>query len=166
MTNSWIPQLYENLVLLCQSNDGFFFKDIVLDSNTYRIFNYRLASYGDFHSQPSALNCRGTMFNITNQHLVQLVSLPPEKFFNYEEGSDFNHHRSGQLGDMMDKMDGSLISTFLHTNDNGEQQIRLKSKASVQSDQAIEATALFTGKEKFSQKSICNFSSNLVVQTN
>ncbi len=140
-----MPQLYTDLVSLCSSDASFYSKDVILDSTTYRIFNYRLGSYQSFHSYPSALNCRGTMFNINDSEHIQLVSLPPEKFFNYEEGQGYRHHELGQLEDQMDKMDGSLISTFLHFNKNHEQVLRLKSKASVRSSQTVEAMQLLTG---------------------
>ncbi|CAF3744461.1 unnamed protein product [Adineta steineri] len=135
-----MPELYENLVSLCSKDIGFCFKDIEYDSLKYRIFNYNLCSYDQFSNNPSALNCRGTMFDITNLEDIQLVCLPPEKFFNYEEGNGANIHRLGTFGVQMEKLDGSLISTYLH-----KQQMKLKSKASLTSSQAIEATQLLTG---------------------
>jgi T4 RnlA family RNA ligase len=72
------------------------------------------------------------MFDVTNQENVKLVSLPPEKFFNYEEGGV--DHTKGTLGDKMVKMDGSLISTYIHND-----QLYLKSKGSLFSSQALDA---------------------------
>lgn len=135
--------LYDDLMCLCSVDDTFYYKDIRLHSINYRIFNYRLCSYATFQSRISALNCRGTMFNITNSKNVQLVSLPPEKFFNYEEGFGRKQfHERGRFGDKMEKMDGTLLSTFLHSK---EQVLRLKSKQSLTSKQVMEAMPLLVG---------------------
>ncbi|CAF1036371.1 unnamed protein product [Rotaria sordida] len=142
-----MPQLYHNLTSLCSTDNSFYYKDALLDSTKYRIFNYRLCSYTNFHSLPSALNCRGTMFNINDPDNVQLVSLPPEKFFNYEEGNGCQQHELGQLGDQMTKMDGSLISTFLHFDKKNRPIVRLKSKTSFISSHSCEAMELL--KEQF-----------------
>lgn len=140
-----MPQLYQNLISTCTADEGFYFKDTQLDSIKYRIFNYRLCSYTAFNTLPSALNCRGIMFNIIDSNDVRLVSLPPEKFFNYDEGNGSRQHELGQLGVQMDKIDGSLISTFLHIDNNNQSVVRLKSKASVTSTQAVEAMGLLQG---------------------
>ncbi|CAF0989645.1 unnamed protein product [Didymodactylos carnosus] len=130
---------YSNLMSLVEDDHGFYFKDCELDSCRYRIFNYHLPTWSSFQ-KPSALECRGIMYDITND--PRLVCLPPQKFFNYEEGD--RKHALGQLGDKMMKIDGSLISTYLHQN----KELRLKSKASVTSTQAHCAMQLLTGKFK------------------
>jgi T4 RnlA family RNA ligase len=136
--------LYDDLMSLCSQDETFYYKDIRLHSINYRIFNYRLCSYATFQSRISALNCRGTMFNITNSKNVQLVSLPPEKFFNYEEGFGRRQfHERGRFGDKMEKMDGTLISTFLHGT--ASKEVRLKSKQSLTSKQVMEAIQLLVG---------------------
>ncbi len=142
-----MPQLYHDLVALCSQNESFYYKDVQLDSVKYRIFNYNLCSYEQFHSHPCALNCRGIMFDVTDPENVELVSLPPEKFFNYEEGNGHQVHLAGKLGIQMDKLDGSLISTYLHRINENEQVLRLKSKASLASTQAVEAMNLLTGEQ-------------------
>ncbi len=137
---------YQDLMCLCSMDDTFYYKDIRFHSINYRIFNYRLCSYAQFQSRPAALNCRGTMFNIMNPKNVQLVSLPPEKFFNYEEGFGRKQfHERGRFGDKMEKMDGTLISTFLHKTASKEQELRLKSKQSLTSKQVLEAMQLLVG---------------------
>lgn len=128
---SFAKETYNNLMELIEKNEAFFFKDFNLHDKTYRIMNYRLASWSLFQ-EPGAMNCRGIMYDVTDPHNVKLVSLPPEKFFNYEEGGV--DHTKGKLGDKMVKMDGSLISTYLH---NGE--MFFKSKASLFSSQALDA---------------------------
>ncbi|CAF3339916.1 unnamed protein product [Rotaria socialis] len=143
-----MPQLYHNLMSNCSVDDGFYYKDAQRDSTKYRTFNYRLCSYTTFNNLPSALNCRGTMFNITDLDNVKLVSLPPEKFFNYDEGNGSRDHELGQFGDQMDKIDGSLISTFLHFNQANQPIVLLKSKTSFNSSQASEAMDLLKGQFK------------------
>lgn len=86
--------MYQNLMDLCSTNDAFFFKDFQRNQRWYRIFNYRLASYTDF-LLPSALECRGIMFEITNEgaeesdysEYIALTCRPQEKFFNVNEVS-------------------------------------------------------------------------------
>lgn len=92
--NQYQLELYENLMALCAKSEAFSFKDFKLDTRTYRIFTYRLASYSDFLN-PGALECRGAMFEINDffGEIVpeNLASLPPHKFFNWEEvSSDIN----------------------------------------------------------------------------
>jgi len=90
-------ELYDNLMMLCNGDETFFYSDKVLKPGNYaeghfRIFNYRLASYQQW-LQPDALECRGVMFlmDTTFSKPVALVSWPFEKFFNFREvTSDIN----------------------------------------------------------------------------
>lgn len=132
---------YQELINLVKKNEAFFYKDFTLNNQMYRIFNYRLASWTDFQ-EPSALNSRGTMYNITNEENPILVSLSPEKFFNYEEGNI--DHSKYHFGDKMVKMDGSLISTYLHEN-----ELYLKTKGSLFSEQALAAMKLLDKNQDF-----------------
>lgn len=120
---------------LCK--EAFYYKDFILDDKSYRIFNYRLASYSDF-LLPSALECRGIMFEIDSYgNYVNLVCRPMKKFFNLNENpftSDLELSNR-TISNIYEKADGSLISTFLH---NGE--LKLKSKMSLDSEQVIDAT--------------------------
>jgi T4 RnlA family RNA ligase len=127
--------LWLRLSQLVDSNDAFYFQDFVLDDVTYRIFNYRMASYTDF-LQPAALECRGIMFDVTDINNVGLVCLPQEKFFNLNENPMTMDLALTKVSNIELKADGSLISTYLH---NGE--LRLKSKGSIASEQAIDAMA-------------------------
>lgn len=142
--NNFTDKTYNDLIQLVKEDEFFHFKDFTLKDNVYRIFNYRLASWTSF-SKPGALNCRGIMFDITNENEIKLVSLPPEKFFNYEEGGV--NHTLGKLGDKMDKMDGSLISTYLHEN-----ELFLKSKASLFSSQAVDSMRILNSDENKEMK--------------
>ena len=128
--------------------DAFYFDDQKDDKTgkTYRIFNYRLASYTSFQKQ-DAKNCRGTMFDITDINKPILVSLPLEKFFNYEEGVGEKEHIRHRFVDKMEKLDGSLISTYHIYSDGKDKKellfnIGFKSKGSIKSAQANEATKI------------------------
>lgn len=135
-------QLYQNLMICC-SNEAFYFQDFVADDvneTLYRIFNYRQASYTDF-CLPGALECRGIMFEISDAgEVLRLVSRPMAKFFNAMECpfSDINSIFSdpgSNISEVDDKADGSLISSYI--NYCGE--LKLKTKGSPKSDQAIAA---------------------------
>ena len=122
-----MDNLYTDLMNLIGDESPFYFKDFFKLGRTLRIFNYRLSSWTEFQ-RPGARNCRGTMFDITDSRPI-LLSLPMEKFFNYEEGGV--DHEANPITFKMEKMDGSLISSYTL---GGE--LFLKSKGSLESDQA------------------------------
>lgn len=139
---SFEKKTYDDLIKLTKEEDSsFFYKDFELDNKKYRIFNYHLATWSMFLKE-SALNCRGIMYDVTNELNPILKSLPPEKFFNYEEGG-VEHHKN-KIGDKMEKLDGSLISTYIH-NDT----LYLKSKGSLFSEQALSAIKLIVQDNPF-----------------
>ena len=145
-----MENLYQNLMNLCTDTkyeDAFFFKDFTLDDKVYRIFNYRLVGWTTFQEAPDSKKCRGTMFEISGDQPL-LVSLPPDKFFNYAEGGVDHSKFAGTLI-VNEKLDGSLISTYMH---NG--QLRLKSKGSISSAQALDAMAWLDLPENAEMKSI------------
>jgi RNA ligase len=126
-------EIYANLMLLVQTNDAFFFQDCKRDDATFRIFNYRLASYTDFLA-PDAMEARGIMFEVVGETAIRLAAWPMQKFFNINEcpltmGLDLSTIES-----ISNKADGSLISTYLHNGD-----VYLKSKGALFSDQAVAA---------------------------
>jgi len=130
-------QLYDQLMHLVTIGDAFYFKDFPADhpEKMYRIFNYRLASYSDW-LHPGALDTRGTMFLVDRQgNFDDLVCRPPRKFFNLGENPFTLDLSLDDLVMCMVKEDGSLMSTYIHTN--GE--LRLKSKGSTGSTQANDA---------------------------
>lgn len=79
--------------------------------------------------------------------MIRLASLPLQKFFNLNEnpitiGLDLS--QGAEL--IMDKVDGSLISSYIHR----PARIRLKSKTALESDQALAAMVyLSTNKELY-----------------
>ncbi len=134
-------QLFNELMVLCSKNEAFYFKDFKNLDSTYRIFDYRLASYTDF-CEPSALSCRGIMFEIDDKgNCIRIASRPMDKFFNYGENpfTIFDKSLSSTELEMgIDKLDGSLISSFM----NSEIKVQMKSKGSLFSEHAILATQL------------------------
>ena len=143
MMNSYQTKLYNDLMTLSEKNEAFFYKDFMVEDTVYRIFNYRLASYTDF-LEPSALECRGIMFEVDPAYSdslssrpanpVRLAALPMEKFFNLNENPSTMDLDLSTVKSIDIKADGSLISTYFH---NGE--LRLKTKGSLESDQCIAA---------------------------
>jgi len=141
--------LYDDLMNLVETSEAFYFKDFPLDDKIYRIFNYRLASYTEF-LHPGGLECRGHMFEVSaDGKKYRLASLSPEKFFNLNENPLTMGLDLTQIDYIMLKADGSLISTYIH---NGE--LRLKSKGSLSSDQALAAMKLINRPENSAFKDV------------
>jgi RNA ligase len=138
-------KLYDNLIALTKANEAFYYQDFELDGKKYRIFNYRLASYTDFQ-QPGALECRGVMFEVQDEVAVRLASLPMEKFFNLNENPMTMNLDLTQVVRIEEKADGSLMSTYIHND-----QLRLKSKGSLFSEQALHAMAWLDTQPRFKE---------------
>lgn len=130
-----MQKLFNELMAVTERDKTkFFFKDFksALDTD-FRVFSYHLASYTDW-LEPSALECRGIMFEMDGDKPVRIASRPMEKFFNLNEcpftiGLDLT-----KVVLAMAKEDGSLISSYI---DKG--RLGMKSKTSVYSQQAAEA---------------------------
>jgi T4 RnlA family RNA ligase len=133
-----VQNLYNDLMNLVQQSEAFYFVDHVIDGKTFRVFTYRLASYTEF-CLPNALECRGHTF-LLNGDSVELVCLPPTKFFNGFENPMVMDLDFSKVKLAMDKLDGSLISTVKDLSVRGG--FRLKSKTSFTSSQAVEAEKL------------------------
>lgn len=124
-------RLYSSLFSLVERNEAFYF----MDYGSYRVFNYRLASYTDF-LEPDALEARGIMFYMHPDGTAQLVCRPFKKFFNVDENPmtmnlDFNKVKKVAI-----KEDGSIISSYI---DVPTGELKLKSKQSLVSEQTIMA---------------------------
>ena len=141
-----MKELFNNLMTLTETTEAFYFKDFVYDADgyTYRIFNYRLAGWQQFHELPDALECRGIMFREMPNEIWELVSRPMEKFFNAHEGAVDHDWENPEV--IMTKEDGSLISTFIDANGN----LGVKSKGSLYSDQANAARGYLENNPEFS----------------
>lgn len=134
MQNNYGHNLYHDLMTLVNEADSpFYHVDHVMNGETFRIFNYRLASYSDF-LKPNALEARGIMFRIdSNGNYLELAALTPAKFFNYRENPLVMDVDFSKTDLIMDKVDGSIMTTFmLPISDT----IYLKSKTSLTSEQA------------------------------
>lgn len=133
-TGSISLKLYKELMTLTEmEGNSFYFKD----EGKHRVFNYLLASYSDF-MLPSALEARGIMFYMGESEPI-LVCRPFKKFFNLDEnpstmGLDLSTVKKAAV-----KEDGSLITSYIDLSHGG---IRLKSKVSLSSQQAIMAQEL------------------------
>lgn len=136
--NEMQVKLFNDLMTLTNETEAFY-KTVVEnhEGGRYFIFLYHFASYTDF-CLDGALESRGITFLVDEQdNPISLVSMPMEKFFNFGE-NDFtigSDHQSFEY--VMIKEDGSLISSYL----NIQQDLRLKTKGSLKSDQAIDAMA-------------------------
>lgn len=134
-------ELWFNLMNLVNTNESFYFVDKKLDDVWYRCFSYRLANYSDFLN-PDALECRGHLFEIAKSQYendlsvipIRLACWPIQKFFNLNENPMTMNLDLDNINTIASKADGSLISTFLHNN-----ELRLKSKTSLESEQALDA---------------------------
>jgi len=133
--------LYDELMELIHAPDSpFYIVEHQMEGVTFRVFNYRLASYSDF-LKPSALEARGIMFEMEDGRMKRLASLPPRKFFNFKENPLVMDIDFSKADIVMDKMDGSIMTTYMiHGN------TYLKSKTSLASEQANAAMEfLFNG---------------------
>jgi T4 RnlA family RNA ligase len=130
-------EIYNDLMALCSKNDAFFYNDFSLNGQTYRVFDYRLASYTDWLN-PSALECRGITFQVNdNGEMIKCASRPFRKFFNFKECPFTMNLNLDSIVSIQAKMDGSLITTMKIPGG-----FYLKSKGSLFSPQAIAANEL------------------------
>lgn len=148
MLNDFQKQLYNDLKNLVETNEAFLTKIQTLDNVEYQVFDYRLATHTDFLNR-NARESRGIMFELDeNREPIRLACFMPQKFFNYGEGDTLKLDISDdQIDGVMDKLDGSIISTFIHKG-----ELRLKSKTSLHSDHAKEATAWLNKPENITFK--------------
>lgn len=134
----YFQTLFDALMELCAPEDApFYFVDHILDGVSYRVFTYRLGQYSDF-IKPYARECRGHMFRMRSNDptaVDRLVAMTMQKFFNLNENPlTMNLDLSKGAALIMDKEDGSLISSYFHGT-----KLRLKSKTALESEQAVAA---------------------------
>lgn len=128
--------LYDQLVSLCDQNKAFYYKDVDHAGAKFRVFSYRSPSYKDF-CEPGAIECRGITYEVdASLRPIRVACRPMEKFFNLGENPMTLNPEMALVARVMTKVDGSLISSYLH-----EDSLFLKSKASLTSEQAVNAAA-------------------------
>lgn len=126
--------LYNSLMKLCETTEEFFYRDeVTVFNNNVRIFHYRMAFNIDW-TMKNALEARGITFLMENGEPVKIICRPMQKFFNYGENGKMP---KSPVVMVSEKLDGSLVSSYV---DNGI--VRLKSKTTLFSDVAVEATNL------------------------
>lgn len=138
-----MDHLYQDLMKLTQENDAFYYVDHVVNGKLMRVFSYRLASYEDF-LLPGALECRGHTFCVKDCGTAELVSLPMQKYFNWNENPFTTNIDPNRIKHIMTKEDGSLISVSWYDGD-----LLVKSKTSFTSEQALAARQLIEQDEAF-----------------
>jgi len=118
----------------------FGFKVATMDTSTYRIFTYgKLVKSDDFHRE-GALECRGHTFEADKDcNYIQMMCRPCEKFFNLNENDFTTVLNLSSIVAIEDKMDGSLLSTFIHRHGN-EALLRLKSRNALVSEHVDAST--------------------------
>lgn len=135
-------KLFFELMDLCDDQSKFFYKDFTgFGGESFRVFSYNYASYEDW-LRPSALECRGIVFDITDPEAPKVICRPMEKFFNLNETPFTMGLDLEEVDHMMAKEDGSLISSYLSGN-----VLYVKSKTSFESEQAKAANMLITSPE-------------------
>lgn len=142
--NLFQANLYNDLLKLTRDTEAFYFVDQQYGQNTYRIFLYRMASYTEF-MLPNAMECRGHTFLMHGETPIRLASMPPHKFFNYQENPYVTDLNLSEVVEIQDKLDGSLISTV--SINQGAGLFCLKSKGSFHSEQAKSAEAIIHTEE-------------------
>lgn len=139
--NDLQKRMYKDLLALTQAERNTFVAiDSTIDDAKFRIFTYRLiSSYSQWLTNDSALECRGITFEMNdNDQPTRVVSWPFEKFFNLNENPSTTDLDVSNPTEILVKEDGSLISS-MYLTDRG---LYLKSKGSLQSEQAVAANEL------------------------
>jgi len=139
-----MKELFNNLMELCNDDDGktpFYYSLQTFGTDYYMIFSYRFTDK-DSWLKKDALEARGIMFEVTKDaEYIRVASRPMQKFFNYsfkEQKGEVDFIEYSEPAMVMDKADGSLISTFL----TSQNDVCLKSKASLHSAH-VEASTNF-----------------------
>lgn len=117
----------------------------------YMIFDHYMCKFKTWEEYPEAKEMRGIMFEVSDLDIekaefVDILARPMKKFFNWGENpfSTFPINQEDILS-VYDKADGSIVTSYL----DGDGVIRFKSRFSISSEQAINATKLlYTDKFK------------------
>ena len=116
--------IFNDLMKLTSDTEVFYFQDTQINSEyKYRIFDYRISVYSNFLLK-RAKEARGIMFLMKGDSVLDIVSRPMQKFFNYKENPETNFNCSVKnIKSIVSKEDGSLISTYLDL----DKSVKLKS---------------------------------------
>lgn len=116
--NNYQKNLYSELLDLLKTNPGSFkYVDHPQENGgVYRIFKYDIPKYSEF-KQPSAKECRGTMFYINGDD-VKLVALSLKKFHSLGETPETNSVNPKEAKYAYLKEDGSLLTSYISPIDN------------------------------------------------
>lgn len=151
--NQFQTKLYNDLMNLCseEGQEAFYYVDQKMGDETYRIFLYRMASYTEF-LKSGALECRGHTFRMNSDgSMAELASKPMQKYFNLGENPFTMNLDLSTMVELMDKLDGSLISTVRR----GDGSFFLKSKGSFNSEHAQASTKLLNSADYAELKDFC-----------
>lgn len=142
--------IFNDLMKLTSDTEVFYFQDTQINSEyKYRIFDYRISVYSNFLLK-RAKEARGIMFLMKGDSVLDIVSRPMQKFFNYKENPETNFNCSVKnIKSIVSKEDGSLISTYLDL----DKSVKLKSKGAIASDQANDANAFYEQLDDINLKS-------------
>ena len=147
--HSYFLPTYEEAREICDKYDNFIFYESKHSVNGYNvsIFNYRLASYNDFINpipdkpQIKSHEMRGLTFVFNSDGSLYKRYLLLDKFFNIDQTpcSMYSIVKEFKIKNIFNKEDGSIASFIMLPN--GE--IRGRSKASFESDQAIQIQKIY-----------------------
>lgn len=157
--NEYQKNLYAELLTLLETNSGSFrYVDHPQEEGGfYRVFRYDIPKYSEFN-QPSARDCRGTMFYIDGNK-VQLVALPLKKFHSLGETPETRDVDLKDAKYAYLKEDGSLLTTYISPIDNTLKFKSMNMPTYLQHDVVMESISdeLFKDLEKLTRKdfSVC-----------
>ncbi len=135
---------YEEAVAICQRNPVFYETKHKVSGYDVSVFNYRLATYGDFKSE-NAFEMRGLTFVFNTDGSLYKRFLGLHKFFNVNETEITQAHeiKNYEVVNVSNKLDGSMI-TFIELPNK---EIVAKTKNAFDADQAKRAMKMFSDDE-------------------
>ena len=145
--NYQIPT-YEQAKALCEGESAFSEVQTEVDEYQVSLFNYRLASYSDFTTEPYAIEMRGLAFVHYQNKSTVFPAL--HKFFNINENplTMIDTVKDLTIESSYDKLDGSIINFILLPNG----RVKAKSKMSFISLQAQAAQSVIDNDAKLYER--------------
>lgn len=139
-------ELYDGLTALVQNDKPFIKREEEVKGRPVEIFSYLLNP--KFFRNPYApasvtLESRGIVFDVSDKENPIIVCRPMQKFFNWGENEEVLKINPRHLSYVMEKMDGSLISSCSFGTPGKETaECVLKSKSTFYSEHAAIATEI------------------------